>query len=108
VSRKRASVFFEPMSARITAQGMAVLQGLVRATGPDATMTRVVGFVHATGATDNDDSLSTARAAAVKAALRSLGLRGPIEVLGEGVALQSGRAARRATATIYYTSASPS
>ena len=102
VSRKRASVFFEPMSARITARGMAVLRGLVRATGPDATMTRVVGFVRATGATDNDDSLSTARAAAVKAALRSLGLRGPIEDRGDGAAVQSGPAARRATVTIAY------
>ena len=108
VSRKQATVFFEPLSARITAQGMAVLRSLVTATGPDATMTRVVGFVRATGATDNDDSLSMARAASVKAALRSLGLRGPIEVLGEGVALQPGHAARRATATIYYRSASPS
>jgi hypothetical protein len=102
VSKKRASVYFAPMSAKITAQGMAVLRRLVAAVGTDAAVTRVVGFVLATGSNDNDDSLSTARAAAVKAALRSLGLRGPIDDRGDGAAVQDGPAARRATVTIAY------
>lgn len=102
VSTKRASVFFAPMSAKITAEGMAVLRRLVKATGTDASMTRVVGFVRATGVSDNDGSLSAARAAAVKAALRSLGLRGPIDDRGDGASVQDGPAARRATITIAY------
>ncbi len=102
VSKKRASVFFAPMSAKVTAEGMAVLRRLVKATGTDASMTRVVGFVRATGVSDNDGSLSAARAAAVKAALRSLGLRGPIDDRGDGAAVQDGPAARRATITIAY------
>lgn len=108
LSRKRATVFFEPGSSRITAQGMAVLRGLVRATGLDATMTRIVGFVRATAASANDRSLAMARARAVKAYLRTLGLRGPIEVRGDGATAQDGPVARRATATIYFGSASPS
>ena len=107
-SRKRATVFFEPGSSRITAQGMAVLRGLVKATGLDATMTRIVGFVRATAASANDRSLAMARARAVKAYLRTLGLRGPIEVRGDGATAQDGPVARRATATIYFGSASPS
>jgi outer membrane protein OmpA-like peptidoglycan-associated protein len=87
-SKKRASVFFAPMSAKITAEGMAVLRPMIKATGTEAAMTRVVGFVRATGASDNDDFLSTARAADVKAALRSLGLRGPIDDRGDGAALR--------------------
>ena len=102
VKKKRASVFFAPMSAKITAQGMATLRRLVTAAGSDAAGTRVVGFVRDTGANDNDGSLSTARAAAVKAALRSLGLRGPIDDRGDGAAVQDGPAARRATVTIRY------
>jgi outer membrane protein OmpA-like peptidoglycan-associated protein len=102
VSKKRASVFFAPMSAKISEEGMAVLRRMIKATGTDAAMTRVVGFVRATGASHNDDSLSTARAAAVKAALRSLGLRGPIDDRGDGAAVQDGLAARRATVTIGY------
>ena len=102
VSKKRASVYFAPMSAKITAQGMASLRRLVAAAGADAAVTRVVGFVLATGSNDNDGSLSAARAAAVKAALRSLGLRGPIDDRGDGAAVQDGPAARRATVTIAY------
>lgn len=102
MSKKRASVFFAPMSAKISAEGMAVLRRMIQATGTDAAMTRVVGFVRATGANDNDDSLSTGRAAAVKTALRSLGLRGPIDDRGDGAAVQDGPAARRATVTIAY------
>lgn len=102
LSKKRASVFFAPMSAKLSEESMAVLRRMIKATGTDAAMTRVVGFVRATGASHNDDSLSTARAAAVKAALRSLGLRGPIDDRGDGAAVQDGPAARRASVTIAY------
>ena len=100
--RVRASVYFAPMSARITAEGRAVLRHLVEAADTRMAMTRVVGFVLATRSTDNDDSLSRARAEAVKDQLRLLGLRGPIEVRGEGAATETGNSARRATVTITY------
>jgi len=100
IIRQPANVFFAPMSARITTQGSALLRNLVQASGSQASMTRIVGFVPATRTDANGESLAMARAEAVKSYLRSLGLQGPIKVRAQVAAEEVGQAARRASVTI--------
>lgn len=62
-----------------------------------------VGYVQPTSVTANDEKLSTERAKAVKAYLRSLGLKGPVKARGDGIAKETGAAGRKVIVSIRYT-----
>jgi len=62
----------------------------------------VVGYVQPTSTAANDTTLSTARAQAVAAYLRSLGVKGVYLVRGDGKAKETGSTARRVEVTISY------
>ncbi|MBU6278965.1 MAG: leucine-rich repeat protein [Actinomycetales bacterium] len=108
LNRQTANVYFAPMSAQITAQGSALLRNLISATGSQASMTRIVGFVPATRTDAGGPVLALARAEAVSAYLRSLGLRGPIQVRAQVAAAELGREARRAAVSIVPSAPRPS
>lgn len=83
--RASTSVLFARNSAELTWQGKAKLRALVKRTGKDAVRVTSVGFVQRSDSSNNDQTLSTARARAVSAYLRELGVRGAYVVRGNGV-----------------------
>lgn len=93
--KSKASVLFAPLSAKLDAEGKAVLSRLTRLVGKRAQVTTLLGFVEASATTVNDVQLSTKRARAVKSFLRSQGLRGRVLVRGEGVSERPGAQGRR-------------
>lgn len=100
----QARVFFAPLSPVISEQGKRALDALAKKVGrSDKAGKRavVVGFVQQTSSTRNDDSLSTRRARAVAAYLKSKGVKGEYQVRGEGIA-GPGNDARRVNVAINY------
>lgn len=99
----RDSVFFAPLSTRLTPEAKASLRALVKKTGTKVISVQSVGFVQPTASTGNDQALSTARARTVAAYLRSLGVKGDYTVRGDGRDEATGAQARRVDITITYT-----
>lgn len=99
--RASARVFFAPLSPVISAQGRRALDALARKAGRSGRQAVVVGFVQQTSSTGNDQSLSTRRARAVAAYLKSKGVKGAYAVRGDGIA-GPGNDARRSNVTITY------
>lgn len=102
LTRARAVVYFEPLSAALSKAGKKELRSLVRTTGKQGVRNAVVGYVQPTSTTENDQSLSTRRARKVARFLRSLGLTGVYLVRGDGVAQEYGATARRVNVTVSY------
>ena len=84
-TRASFNVLFAQSSPTLTKAGKARLRALVKQTGRDVVKVVSVGYVQKSGTASNDQSLSTARARAVGAYLRSLGLKGTYTVRGDGV-----------------------
>jgi uncharacterized repeat protein (TIGR02543 family) len=100
----KAKVFFAPLSPVISDQGKRALDALAKKVGRSGKAGKravVVGFVQQTSSTRNDDSLSTRRARAVAAYLKSKGVKGLYQVRGEGIA-GPGNDARRVNVDINY------
>lgn len=95
-----ARVTFKSKSSVITARGRKVLNALVRQVGTSSNRTVVVGLVKRNPAR-SDRSLSTKRARAVAAYLKSRGVTGAYRVSG-GRTVGKVNAARRVTVTITY------
>jgi flagellar motor protein MotB len=101
VNRKAsARVLFRPMSPVISAQGRKALNALARQAGTSGKRTVVVGFVKPKSST-SDRTLSTKRARAVAAYLKSKGLRGTYQVRVERISGKGNRALRVSVATNY-------
>ena len=100
-SKASLRVLFAPMSAHLTASGKSHLKALVKKTGTNASAIASVGYVQKSGASSNDQSLSTARAKNVASYLRSLGLKGAYTVRGDGVGGPTS-ADRRVVVTVTY------
>jgi outer membrane protein OmpA-like peptidoglycan-associated protein len=98
----RTTVFFDALSARLSSTAKASLKALVKGRGASATRSVVVGYVQPAGTSSNDKALSTQRAKAIAAYLRSLGLKGTVTTRGDGVAKESGAAGRKAVIAIRY------
>lgn len=97
------SVRFDVLSARLDGADRRALNDLVREAGVRATY-RVTGFVQGTRVTSNDASLSLARAQAVAAELRRLGVPASnITATGSGRSRLEGAAARRVTVVARWT-----
>ena len=96
-----ATVLFAANSPVLTAQGKAALRALVKKTGRDAVKVASVGFVQKAGSSSNNQSLSTARAKAVGAYLRGLGVKGAYTVRGDGVG-GPGAKDRKVVVTVTY------
>jgi len=77
---------------------------LARQVKARAVRTAAIGYVQATLATGNDLPLSTKRAKAVAAYLKSRGVKGVFIVRGEGKAKQAGSTASRVNVVISYKS----
>lgn len=97
-----ATVFFAPLSAKVSESGEKALQRAVKRSGKNADLTVVVGFVQPVGPKDNDLSLSSARAKNVAAYLKTLGLKGKYQVRGDGRAKETGSEARRVEVRITF------
>lgn len=95
-----AVVLFDAMSSRLTPAGKADLARLARKVGSAKAQVIVVGLVQPSGLSSNDKSLSAARARAVAAYLKSLGVKGDYTVRGGGRASVTGAAARRVDVSI--------
>ena len=99
----QATVTFMPLSSQLTSQAKDQLRALVKGRKGTAVRSLAVGYVQPTSFTGNDQTLSTARANAVKAYLRSLGLKGPVKARGDGIAEETGAAGRKVVVSIRYT-----
>lgn len=98
-----ASVRFGVLSSALDAADRRSIANLVREGGVRATY-RVTGYVQATNVTSNDASLSLARALAVAAQLRRLGVPAAnITATGSGRSRLEGAAARRVTVVARWT-----
>lgn len=99
----KATVYFDVLSAKLSARSKQVLNELVRRAERRGTVvcSVVVGYVQPTPRTSNDISLSTARATSVADQLSSDGISRIVRTEGLGRADEQGARARRATATIY-------
>ena len=104
VKRLRTTVLFAPLSAVLTDASVAKLSAAVKKVPKRVSKVtvQVVGYVQPTSGTGNDRTLSTARAKAVAAELKALGIKGQFVVSGRGQATQSGAAARRVEVVIAY------
>jgi outer membrane protein OmpA-like peptidoglycan-associated protein len=98
----RATVFFDALSAHLTGTAKSSLKALAKGRAATATKSVVVGYVQDSGLTSNNQTLSTQRAKAIAAYLRSLGLKGTVTTRGDGVAKETGSAGRKAVVTIRY------
>lgn len=100
----RASVFFGVLSPELDARAKASLRSVAAKvrSGDGAVRSVVVGYVQPTGGSANDGALSAARARAVAAYLRTLGVKGVYVVRGDGRASESGAQARRVNVAITY------
>lgn len=103
VKSAKSTLYFDPLSPDINAEGKAALRGLVKKAKKHGVRTVVVGFVQQTNTTANDQTLSTQRAKNVTAYLRSKGLTGAYVVRGDGIA-GTGDKARRVNVTVTYQS----
>jgi len=103
-STARAQVYFDVLSPALDAKAKTTLRGVARTatSGAGATRSVVVGYVQPTSASSNDGALSTARAQAVAAYLRSRGVKGVYVVRGDGKAKEAGATARRVNIAITY------
>ena len=99
----QATVSFSALSSQLSDVAKAQLKALLKGREGTARRTAVIGYVQPTGLTANDETLSTARARAVKAYLRSLGLKGPVTARGDGIAKETGAAGRKVVVSIRYT-----
>lgn len=100
----RTQVYFEVLSPALSDAAKASLRKVASKAKSGAGVVRsvVVGYVQPTNASGNDQSLSGARADAVAAYLRSLGVKGVYVVRGDGKASQSGATARRVNVAVTY------
>jgi len=99
----QATLTFKALSTELTAVAKAQLRALVKGRKGTAIRSLAVGYVQPTSFTGNDQTLSTARANAVKAYLRSLGLKGPVTARGDGLSKETGAAGRKVIVSIRYT-----
>ena len=99
--RAASTVRFAENSSSLSAEGKAVLRALVKKTGKTPITVASLGYVQKSGSSANDQALSTARARAVGAYLRSLGVTGRYSVRGDGVG-GPGAANRKVVVTITY------
>jgi len=99
-SALKAGVSFTALSSQLTSQGKAALRALVRKTGKQAIAVRCYGYVQA-GA-GKKAALSTARAKAVAAYLRELGVRGAYVVKGNSRTVKSAARANRVNVMITF------
>ena len=95
-------VYFESLSSVLTDEGRSTLKALVKKTGKKDVRTLSIGYVQGTTITANDEALSTQRAKSVAAYLKKLGLKGRFVVRGDGIAKESGPAARRVNVSVNY------
>lgn len=101
IKKASAVVLFPSGSAMLTGKAKTELRRLVKRTGTFALRVQSIGYVQRWGSSSNDAALSAARAKAVSAYLRSLGLRGDFAVRGKGAAGPKTND-RKATVTIKY------
>ncbi|MSW44235.1 MAG: OmpA family protein, partial [Actinobacteria bacterium] len=99
--RTGTTVQFAANSDVLTAQTKAELRTLVSKTGKSPITVASLGFVQRSGDSANDQALSTTRAKAVGAYLRSLGVKGTYTVRGNGVG-GPGAADRKVTVSVTY------
>ena len=99
-----SKVYFDPLSPLLTPEARRALNVLVKKAEKRGISTSIVGFVQQAGPSTNDESLSTRRAKAVAAYLRSRGLAGAYSVRGDGVAkaASSSSTARRVNVSVTY------
>ena len=103
VSRAGAAILFAPLSSALDAADRRAIASLVERAGSDATF-RVTGYVQGTRVTSNDRSLSAARARAVAAELRRLGVADAnITQVAGGRSTLTGAQARRVGITARWT-----
>jgi len=93
-------VSFTALSSQLTTDGKAAFRALVRRTGKQAITVRCYGYVQA--GPGKKASLSTARARAVAAYLRRLGVQGAYVVKGSSRTVRSARQANRVTVMITF------
>lgn len=98
----RAKVYFAPLSDDLTPAGRAALDKVAAKVRAKATSSVVLGYVQGTNSTANDLALSTSRARAVAAYLRSQGVTGRFVIRGDGIAPEPGATARRVQVTVTY------
>jgi hypothetical protein len=101
--RAQSTVTFDAYSAQLSATAKRQLKALLQGRMKTAVRTIAVGYVQPSDITSNDQRLSQARADAVRAYLRSLGLKGPLTARGDGIATESGAAGRKVVVSIRYT-----
>ena len=99
--RAETTIRFAASSPVLTAQGKEALRALVKKTGKAPITVASLGYVQKSGSGANDQALSTARARAVGAYLRSLGVTGNYTVRGDGVG-GPGAANRKVDVTVTY------
>jgi len=106
----RKTVYFTSASAKLTAATVKSIRNLVNSVPAGATnvKVKVTGYVQPTAARNNDRSLSLARAKAVTAKMKQLGLSGTYTTRGNGRASTTGSTARKATIVVTYDTASVS
>ncbi|MBU6245033.1 MAG: OmpA family protein [Actinomycetales bacterium] len=102
VGKVRAKVYFDALSPLLDDAAKATLRKVARKARAGSIRSVVVGYVQPTDATANDVALSTARARAVAAYLRSRGVTGAYVVRGDGRAAESGVRARRVNLSITF------
>lgn len=100
--KAKATVYFAALSPKLDATAKRTLRALIK--GRKGTATRVIvnGFVQANDTTENDVSLSRARARAVAKYLRSRGVDSRIVIRARGVSKETGAAGRKTVTIITY------
>lgn len=98
----KATVFFTAYSAALTTSAKKALRALAQGRARATTKIVSIGYVQPNNTTANDKSLSTQRAKAVAAYLRTLGVKGTITTRGDGIANQTGPAGRKAIVTLTF------
>ncbi|MCX6414037.1 MAG: OmpA family protein [Actinobacteria bacterium] len=102
VQQARAKVLFAALSSQLDASAQARLRLLAAKVKRGAVKSVVVGYVQPTASATNDLILSTARARAVAAYLKSQGVAGVFVVSGAGQAKEAGAAGRRVEVVVTY------
>lgn len=97
---RRIGVSFAALGSQLTAEGKAALRALVRSTGRQAITVRCYGYVQE--GSGKKAALSTARAKAVAAYLRKLGVRGAYVVKGNRRTVKSAARANRVNVMITF------
>ena len=98
----RSRVYFAPYSSTVDAAARRTLRALVAQARRISLDGKAVGYVQPTWNGANDGPLSIARAKAVVAALRDLGLRGNVRAVGAGRGAPPTAQARRVDVQIVY------